>query len=97
MRSELDAKRVGQRGFEDDFLFDRIVEAVFPAKGSGGFEFERPVALFADVRALEEAEQVLGVERIEGVGWRTRLGKLIVVGRGDGWSEGQRQRDAEGT
>ena len=65
MRSELESERIRQRVFEDEFLFDRIVEAPPLAEGSGGLEFERPVALLAHVRSLEEAEQALGVERIK--------------------------------
>ena len=76
------SERIGQRGFEDDFLFDRIVDALLPAEGPGGLEFERPIALLAHVRPLEEAEQVLGVERIEGIVGLSRFGKLVVVSCG---------------
>ena len=96
MRSELDSERIGQRGFEDDFLFDRIVDALRPAERSGGLEFERPVALLAHVRSLEEAEQVLGVERIERIVRLSRLGRPIIVRRGDGRSDGDCKRKPEG-
>jgi hypothetical protein len=56
MRAELESKRVGQGVLEDEFLLDRTVEALRLAEGSSGLELERPVALFADVGSLEEAE-----------------------------------------
>ena len=56
MRAELESKRIGQCVLEDEFLFDRTVEALCFAEGSSGLEFDRPVALLADVRSLEEAE-----------------------------------------
>ena len=67
MRSELESEQIRQRVFEDQFLLDRIVEALRLAEGSGGLEFERPVAPLAHVGPLQEAEQVLGVEHIEGI------------------------------
>jgi hypothetical protein len=97
MRAELESKRVGQGVLEDEFLLDRTVEALRLAEGSSGLELERPVALFADVGSLEEAEQVLGVERIVGVARRSRLGRLIVVGCCNGGSDGDRKRDGKGT
>jgi hypothetical protein len=95
MRAELESEGIGQCVFEDEFLFDRTIEALRRAEGSGGLEFERPVALLADVRALKEAEQVLGVERIEGIVRLCRLGRLIVVGCGNGRSSDDRKRDGE--
>ncbi len=95
VRSDFEAKRIGQGVFEDEFLFDRIVDALPPAKRAGGLEFERPVARLADIRPLKEAEQVFCVERIEGIAWRSRLRRAIVAGGRDGRREGDRERDAE--
>jgi hypothetical protein len=84
MRAEFESERIGQCVFEDEFLFDRIVNAVLAAKGAGGLEFERPVALLADVRALEEAKQVFGVERIEGTGGLSGFRRLVILRRREG-------------
>jgi hypothetical protein len=97
MRSELESKRIGQRRFEDEFLFDRTVEALLLAEGSGGLEFERAVASLAHVRSLEEAEQVLGVEHIERIAGLIRLGRLILVRHGERGGATDHQRDAKRT
>jgi hypothetical protein len=36
MRAELESERIRQRVFEDEFLFDRAVEALRLAEGSSG-------------------------------------------------------------
>ena len=95
MRAELESERIGQCVFEDEFLFDRTVEALRFAEGSRGLEFERPVALLADVRSLEEAEQVLGVERVERVARLSRLWRLIVVRRRERRGASDCKRDAK--
>jgi hypothetical protein len=48
--------------------------------------------LLAHVGSLEETEQVLGVERIEGIAWQGCLEGLVVVGRRDARSESDSER-----
>ena len=95
MRAEFESEQIGQRVFEDEFLFDRIVDAVLAAKGAGGLEFERPVALLADVRALEEAKQVFGVERIEGTGGLSGFRRLVILRRREGGGASDCERDGK--
>src|ERR1700722_16771807 len=76
MRSPVSAELVTQilRGdaliFE--LLFDRTVTTAALAKCSGILQFDRLLALLADVRALREAEQIFRLEFVERVGSRRR-------------------------
>ena len=79
MGAEFETKGIGQRRLEDELLLHRLKAALGLAEGAGGLELQRLVAGFPDVGALKEAEQILGVERVEGITRLSRLGRLIVI------------------
>src|SRR6516165_6192503 len=66
MGGEFETKGIGKGGLEDKVLLDRLEAALRLAERAGAFELQRFVACLPDIGALEKAEQVLGVERVEG-------------------------------
>ena len=78
MATELDAELLRRRGLVDDFLFDRSVAPLTQDERAGRFHFDRPVALFPDIGAFKEAEQILGVEFEVGIA-RGFARRFIVV------------------
>ena len=72
MGAEFVGEELRRHRLEFNFLLDRAIAAVTPAKRAVGFEFDGFFAFRANIRSIGEAENVFGLNLVVGAFQRER-------------------------